>query len=419
MPGAARSQTTRPVALQELGGAAQQPDAGRRRCRCCRRRAARCPSCPHPASGRRRCAAAPAHRGDASARRPRARCRRRGRRDRAGPGGRSSGPGRSRCRGSRRGSGPSSSAVGAAGRPEPVVDGHDLGPVVRARSRARCTGSPRRASLKTSLNESRPAPRRRPRPSSDSAALIASSWRTGSPARRQRPSSASATSSTSRRVTMSVTRAPARSAPRRVSSPVRAVDMGTSCEVRRAGAVHPPRGATSHRRTPGRGLPRRGRSAARRPRPARAAWRCGVSMPTWTTGAPEKAAASRCALTSRSAKSSPRWGWTVQSAVASSSSSARCAVGQDAVEGEVTAVDAVRRRARGHGVQQCRGGEVGRALHPDLTSEPGLDPAEDGRLGDDESDRRPHESTRAKSRAARMVPSTEPETLDLVPAARG
>ena len=63
--------------------------------------------------------------------------------------------------------------------------------------------------------------------------------------------------------------------------------------------------------------------------------------------------------------------------------------------------------------------EIGCTLHAHVAAETGLDPPDDRGLGHDEHDGRPHDSTRAKSRAARIVPSTEPETFDFVPAARG
>ena len=93
--------------------------------------------------------------------------------------------------------------------------------------------------------------------------------------------------------------------------------------------------------------------------------------------------------------------------------------GEVPVEGEVAPIDAVRRGAGPHRVEQGRGCEVRRTCHPHLGAESGLHRAGDGRLGDDQGHRRPHESTRAKSRAARSVPRTEPDTLDFVPAARG
>ncbi len=102
---------------------------------------------------------------------------------------------------------------------------------------------------------------------------------------------------------------------------------------------------------------------------------------------------------------------------------------EDTVEGEVASFGAVRRSADLHRVEQRSGCQVCGALHANLAAEPGLDVPDDRRLGDDEHHRAVHASaahasavhdrTAAKSRAARIVPSTEPDTFDRVPSARG
>ena len=93
--------------------------------------------------------------------------------------------------------------------------------------------------------------------------------------------------------------------------------------------------------------------------------------------------------------------------------------GQVAVEGEAAVGHADRGRAGPQRVEQRGGGELGRDVHADLGAEPGLREAGDGRLGDDQDPARRHDSTRAKSRAVRSVPLTEPDTLERVPSARG
>ena len=92
-------------------------------------------------------------------------------------------------------------------------------------------------------------------------------------------------------------------------------------------------------------------------------------------------------------------------------------VAQVAVEREQTAVGTERLGAGEQGVEQGRRGQVGSDPHSDVGTEPSLDAAGHGRLGHHQ--RPGHESTRAKSRAARAVPRTEPETLERVPVARG
>ena len=79
------------------------------------------------------------------------------------------------------------------------------------------------------------------------------------------------------------------------------------------------------------------------------------------------------------------------------------------------------RGSGGERVEQRGGGQLGGPLHADVGTQPRLDQTRLGRLGDDE-DRRVahrHDSTRAKSRAVRSVPITDPETFDRVPSARG
>ena len=93
-----------------------------------------------------------------------------------------------------------------------------------------------------------------------------------------------------------------------------------------------------------------------------------------------------------------------------------------ALEREAAAFHADRCRAGAQRVEQRGGGELGRDVHADLGTETGLGEAGYGRLGDDEEPCTPrgtHRRTRAKSRAVRSVPVTEPETLERVPSARG
>ena len=73
------------------------------------------------------------------------------------------------------------------------------------------------------------------------------------------------------------------------------------------------------------------------------------------------------------------------------------------------------------GVEDARRGQLGGRVVTDVPAEPGLGLAGDGCLGHHQHGGRrpPHDSTRAKSRAARTVPRTEPETLERVPSARG
>ena len=93
--------------------------------------------------------------------------------------------------------------------------------------------------------------------------------------------------------------------------------------------------------------------------------------------------------------------------------------GQITGQSEVTPLGPDRLDADLQGVEQRRRGQVGRLLGPDDRTQPGLGLSGHRRLGDHQHDRRSHERTRAKSRAARRVPMTEPETLDFVPSARG
>ena len=69
-------------------------------------------------------------------------------------------------------------------------------------------------------------------------------------------------------------------------------------------------------------------------------------------------------------------------------------------------------------VHQGGEGQLGGRGRPHGRAEPGLHLAGHGRLGHHEHDGG-HESTRAKSRAARTVPRTEPDTFERVPSARG
>ncbi len=142
-------------------------------------------------------------------------------------------------------------------------------------------------------------------------------------------------------------------------------------------------------------------------------------MPTWTTGAPDAAAASAWAC-------SEAFGEAVTALLVDGPSArggdelvgARTG-GQVAGEGEVAALDTDRPDAGLERVEQRRRRQVGGQLRPDDGAETGLGLTGHGRLGDDQHDRLRHERTRAKSRAVRRVPITEPDTLDFVPSARG
>ncbi len=74
--------------------------------------------------------------------------------------------------------------------------------------------------------------------------------------------------------------------------------------------------------------------------------------------------------------------------------------------------------AHREGVQDAGRGQVRRGLVADVGAEPGLDLAGDRGLGHHQHGG-PHDRTLAKSRAARTVPRTEPDTLERVPSARG
>ncbi len=91
---------------------------------------------------------------------------------------------------------------------------------------------------------------------------------------------------------------------------------------------------------------------------------------------------------------------------------------QVAVQREVAVSGAHGGGRGGQRVEQRRGGDVSGPRHADLGPEPGLHPAHLGCLRDDQHGRC-HASTRQKSRAARVVPRTEPDTFDRVPRARG
>ena len=190
------------------------------------------------------------------------------------------------------------------------------------------------------------------------------------------------------------------------------------------------------RRSPRRGSAQRRAPTSRRPRrrPSTASWSpspsatavrsasvtCGVSMPICTTGPGRSAARSRCAWRAARRSPSPRCGTTVQPASAAASSVARARRrSRSPVEGEpavgrrrpcaaqVAACRAARRR-RARRRRPCRsrrraGSSPGRATGALATT----------RI------RARHDSTRAKSRAVRSVPRTEPDTFERVPSARG
>ena len=186
-----------------------------------------------------------------------------------------------------------------------------------------------------------------------------------------------------------------------------------------------------HRRADSRPCRRRSRRAptTRRPAPGRAPRRlpaapcahstsisavtCGVSMPICRTGRPPRAAAaSACALASRSAKSTPRCATTVKSA--RTLGSRRCAGRlQIACQRHHPRLD--RRRATASSVSSNAAAAMSAAARrrrsPPAASSPGRapapwpPPARDGN----------HEITRQKSTAAMKLPRTDPLTFDLPP----
>ena len=279
--------------------AAQQGARARRRCRCCRRRAARCPSGPRRASAsktlrrsagtprRRACSTASCTMSTASTAWP------------ARAGGRSSGPARSRRRWWRPGSG--SAARGRSGR--------GAQPVVR-RAAARSSGwiprteqgSPRRASVKTSLKVTWRAPsvavlQPGRRPETRRCSSPRPRGELGVPGRRAATDSASADLvdvAQGRRSRVDPGAGRAR-APSRVRAPVWLGGhrhLGEVGEQVGAGDAEQPPAPVVRRtedRVVGAGQQRRRPDAGARG----SSW--GVSMPTCTTGAPVAAWTSVCA----------------------------------------------------------------------------------------------------------------------------
>ena len=137
---------------------------------------------------------------------------------------------------------------------------------------------------------------------------------------------------------------------------------------------------------------------------------CGVSMPTWTTGPGTRAWASA----SRAPKSPTALGVDGPPGQGLPELGSADGAVEVAVQREVAVSGAHGGGRGGQRVEQRRGGDVGGPLHADLGPEPGLHPAHLGCLRDDQHGRC-HASTRQKSRAARVVPRTEPDTFDRVP----
>ena len=146
-------------------------------------------------------------------------------------------------------------------------------------------------------------------------------------------------------------------------------------------------------------------------------------MQICTTGPCSSAARSRWERASRSAKPSPRCEKTRPAVERGGQLVGVHRLREIALEREPAAVDADRCGAGAQRVEQRGGGELGRDVHADLGTEARLGEAGHGRLGDHQDPgalaQAGHRSTRAKSRAVRSVPFTEPETLERVPSARG
>ena len=236
--------------------------------------------------------------------------------------------------------------------------------------------------------------------------------------------SASTTSSTSRSVSTSLTLGTGADeglageppgARRRHRHPVEMRE-----QVRSTHAEHPP--AAVDGRSEDGGV--RGR-AGPGPGAAVAASRCGVSMPTWTTGAPERVGDVLVGVAPAAARSPrPAGGARVQSAVAASSSSARSRGRQVAVEGEVAPA---RRRTPPRTRPGCRAAPPPRArrrapCRPPRPSRVLTCPATGAFATTSTTAGAIAGLTRApgRSRGRRgPCPRTEPDTLERVPAARG
>ena len=197
---------------------------------------------------------------------------------------------------------------------------------------------------------------------------------------------------------------PARSRARWVSANVVSVDIGTSTRwrttsgSRRASAHQPPSVAGASAAS--------WSSSSAATAVSDAALTCGVSMPTCTT---TPVPASAWALTSRSAKPSPRCGVIVHPARAAVIRSPCDGVGEVAGEAQVALGSG--ERAGLEGVEQRGGGQLGGRCVTDEGAQPGLHEAGDRRLGHDQDLHRSTcasglvRSTRAKSRAVRRVPA--------------
>ena len=350
------------VRRDQLAQRARAGRPGRRRCRCCRRRAGPSPSGPRPASGRRRRAAGPARPGRGSAAPPRARRRCRARRGRAGPGPRPSGPARSRCRASGPGSGASSASVGRVG-------------VARARrasaaaARAR-SPSDTRARVPCAGRGCRRWPPGRVRHDGHRAPPAR---RAGSGRRSSEPATASASStvSTSRsscadpdglsgrgeRVRGCGRRCPAATSVRR---PAPAAAVGS------LQGQHPP--AAVRRRARAR------RSPLARPRATSRQVGGGElrGVHPDLDGRARTRPRRRGRGPAARRTSVPRCGWTIQPVSWRAQRVLLAGVREVAVEREVALVEG--RAAGGEGVEERGGGQPGRRLHPDLRAEPGLHP---------------------------------------------
>ena len=147
---------------------------------------------------------------------------------------------------------------------------------------------------------------------------------------------------------------------------------------------------------------------------------CGVSMPTWTTGAARGHVGVR--VRQPLAEAGPRAARRrVQPASAASISSARDGVGEVTRQGE-QAVAPARTPSRQAASVSSRAAAARSAAAASMpTSAPSrvFTRPGTGAFATTSALATRHASTRQKSRAARAVPRTEPDTFDRVPAARG
>ena len=406
VPGGATLDDDAAVGGEQLAQRARAGRPGRRRCRCCRRRAGRSPSGPRPGSGSKT--------SRSSAGTPRSRVCRTASGTTSMPSTDVPGVGQGLGHPARAAADVEGRSV--AEREQRAVDRVGVAqPGVRPAAAPdavgvqHAQGRPRSAVAKTCATET----------ASSTTVIATPPARRGGSGRRRahRPrASASATVSTSR----SVGSRPDRRA-RRATQRVAGVGAGVGARHRHAGqagrrgrvAAGP--APTSRRRRPG---PARRPCSPRprRPRGGRPAVTCGVSMPIWTVG--PGPAASAWAWARRSPKPSPRCGCTAQPA--------SCVA-------ELVAADGVARgRRRGRGGtrrtprrQAASVSSSAAAASPAAASMPITAPSRvftrpgDGRLGHDQRPHAGHAAPSQKSRAVRTVPRREPLTLERVPAARG